>query len=503
MTTQHLPAELYTAEQTRQLDRLAVSQGMDGFKLMQRAAQCAFTLLRQQWPKVRCLTLFAGKGNNGGDALVVAALAKQQGFDVQMLMLVAEPIADQLQGEALQAYQLALEVGVEIQSYTPNTELKGEVLVDGLLGTGISGAARGGYATAIQHINTYQAPVLALDIPSGVCADTGAIFSSAVFADMTISFIGVNRGLLTHQAVECVGRLFFDSLRVEASVYKQLPTNCYLSHHSDLAQELGRRKRGAHKGHCGHVLIVGGDHGYGGAALMAAQAAARSGAGLVSLATQAEHITAALTRCPEVMSRSVRNAADLEPLLSAADVIVVGPGLGKNAWGQQQLNAVLSTDKPLVLDADGLNLVSDKNLGKKCRNNWILTPHPGEAARLLGFSVAQVQQDRFTSVNALQQRYGGVALLKGAGTLVSDGQVTYLCAEGNPGMATGGMGDVLAGIIGALVAQGVSLLHAARLGAFLHAAAADKVAHRQGERGLLATDLLAEIPHILNGLDNE
>lgn len=256
------------------------------------------------------------------------------------------------------------------------------------------------------------------------------------------------------------------------------------------------RARDAHKGDFGHALIVGGDTGMAGAALMAAEACARTGAGKVSVATHREHIPAFVSRCPELMARGVESSDSLTPLLSQASVVVIGPGLGQSEWSKLLLEAVLASDLPLVVDADALNLLS-KN-GHLTRNNWILTPHPGEASRLLQTSTQAIATDRPMHAQQLQQRFGGVAVLKGKGSLIATNEAIYQCKRGNPGMASGGMGDVLSGIVGGLLAQGFSLDDAACFGVELHASSADIAARQNGERGLLATDLLTPLRTLLN-----
>lgn len=266
------------------------------------------------------------------------------------------------------------------------------------------------------------------------------------------------------------------------------------------------RKRNAHKGDMGHVLILGGASGFGGAALLASEAAARLGAGKVSLATAPEHVAACLTYRPEVMVHGVRSAAGLGDLASQAGVVVVGPGLGQGAWGQGLLQTALAASRPLVVDADGLNLLATHCSGLR-RDDWILTPHPGEAGRLLDCSTRQIEADRPAAACALQQRYGGVVVLKGAGTLVAGPGGLALCPYGNPGMASGGMGDVLSGMLGALLAQGLPvegavklgiIESAARLGVLVHALAADLAAREAGERGLLAADLASYARILVN-----
>jgi len=275
-----------------------------------------------------------------------------------------------------------------------------------------------------------------------------------------------------------------------------------------LQLQLQPRGLGCHKGDFGHVLVLGGDHGMGGAPLMAAEAAARSGAGLVSAATRPAHVAALLQRRPELMVLGIDQTADLNPLLEKATVIVAGPGLGQSEWSRQCLSTVLrhafAHKQPLVLDADALNWICREPdlLLKGSHGKWILTPHVGEAARLLGLTRVEVEDDREGAVRALQNRYGGVAVLKGAGTLIchTDGKRQNLvrCGHGNPGMASGGMGDVLSGVLGALLGQQFSLADSARIGVCIHSKAADLAAAADGQRGLLATDLLPHIRRLLN-----
>lgn len=494
-----LPATLYTADQSRALDRTAIDEfGIPGFKLMQRAGHAAFVVMLERWPQMRSVTLLCGGGNNGGDGFVMASLAVQKGLSVQVLYLGGADFAARLRGEALEAWNAMTAQGIGAQSYEPGMALSGDVIVDAMLGTGLGGDVRGLAKQAIEQVNRSGKPIIAVDIPSGLCSDSGSVLGAAVVADCTVTFIGVKQGLLTHEAVDHVGQLYFDDLKLPDEVYEQIPVSAFRTSQEDVRELLPARARSAHKGHNGHVLIIGGDQGMGGAALMAAEAAARSGAGLISLATRPEHVAAALVRMPEVMCRGVTSAGHLDALLQRADIVVIGPGLGQDAWGQQMLQKALETEKPLVIDADGLNLICRWGLASKRRDNWILTPHPGEAGRLLDESVAQLQENRFGSVERLQRACGGVVVLKGAGSLVSDGDALYLCNKGNPGMAAGGMGDVLSGIIGALWAQGLEAVDAARIGVYLHASAADRVAALQGERGLVATDLVGMLPAIIN-----
>lgn len=258
--------------------------------------------------------------------------------------------------------------------------------------------------------------------------------------------------------------------------------------------QLAARSPAAHKGQFGHVLVIGGDHGFGGASLLSAESALRSGAGLVSLATRSEHVPAALTRLPEVMARGVHSANQLMALLEKVSVIVIGPGLGDMAWGKSLLSVAANALHPQVWDADALNLLAAGHVALPA--DCVITPHPGEAARLMGISTAEVQADRLKVARALSQKFNAVTVLKGAGSLIAspDGRVAR-CDQGHPAMASAGLGDVLAGLIGALLAQGMPAFEAASLAVWLHATAGD----RQGSfgRGLAASDLIPAIRQLL------
>ncbi|MDQ5908347.1 MAG: ADP-dependent NAD(P)H-hydrate dehydratase / NAD(P)H-hydrate epimerase [Pseudomonadota bacterium] len=490
-----LPVALYRAAQVRELDRITIQErGIPGYTLMSRAGEAAFQLLRQRWPDARRLTVICGGGNNGGDGYVVARLAHQAGLAAQILTL-ADP--QTLHGDAQTAWQDALSAEVAIAPFA-RERLKGaDLLIDAILGTGLERLVTGAWREAIDAINAHPADTLALDIPSGLHADTGAILGAAIQADATITFIGLKQGLFTGQGPACCGAVHFADLDAPSDIYPALHPASWRYTGEDIPTLLPRRSRSAHKGHFGHVLIIGGGRGMAGAARMAGEAAARCGAGLVSIATRAAHAGLQAAVRPELMFHGVEDADDLAPLLARATVIAIGPGLGRGDWGRTLLHAALASDKPLVIDADGLNLLA---VEPAFRENWILTPHPGEAARLLKMTPTDVEADRFAAVEDLALRYGGVAVLKGAGSLIAsreEGQVA-LCTVGNPGMASGGMGDVLTGVIAALVAQGLPLFAAAKAGVYLHGLAGDQVAQAGGERGLLATDLLPFLRQAVN-----
>jgi NAD(P)H-hydrate epimerase len=494
---------LYKASEVRALDREAIErEGIPGAVLMARAGRAAFDLLRRVYPERRVLEVVCGAGNNGGDGFVVARLARDHGFSVR-LQLVGD--AQRLQGDALAAADAARAAGVVIDGFDAGVSPAGDaVVVDALLGTGFGGEPRPAQAQAIDWMNASGLPVLAIDLPSGLCADTGAARGAAVRAAHTISFIGRKRGVWTGEGAEYCGERHFDGLGVPARVFDRVAPSARLLELAPLRAMLPTRQRNAHKGHFGHVLVVGGNHGMAGAALMAAQAAARCGAGLVSVAVRPGNEAALVARCPELMARGVAHCHELEPLLARASVIVLGPGLGRGAWAGQMLRTALSAGLPTVIDADALNGLADGEAQDLLHHSskWVLTPHPGEAARLLGLDTAVVSADRFAAVQALQKRYPGTIVLKGSGTLVAgEGShaVPGVCPYGNPGMASGGMGDVLSGILGALLAQGLDGPVAAPLGVCLHAQAADLATAREGERGLLASDLIPLARALLNG----
>lgn len=487
------PCRLYQAEQVRSLDRCAIETfGIPGLTLMERAGGAAFDLIRTRWPAARHITVLCGPGNNGGDGFVVARLALQAGLTVRLLLLGDSA---KLRGDALTSADKFRQAGGRIESFS-ELDFSTDLIVDGVLGTGLERPVTGDWETALLAANRHPAPILALDIPSGLHADSGRILGCAIRAEATITFIGLKRGLFTGQGPACCGSIALDDLAVPGDVYQSIDATAHLLRWQTFAEQLVPRVRTLHKGQCGHLLLVGGDRGFSGAIRMAGEAALRTGAGLVSIATRAEHAALISSQRPELMCHGIEQPEALLPLMARADAVAIGPGLGKSSWGQDMLGQVLQSGLPLVVDADGLNLLAQEPAQ---RANWILTPHPGEAARLLGCATAEIQADRFGAVVQIQQRFAGVVLLKGAGTLISGGpdQPVGVCCEGNPGMASGGMGDLLTGIIGSLLVQGSTLETAAAMGACLHGAAGD-LAARAGERGMLATDLLPEIRRLIN-----
>ncbi len=472
-----------------ELDRLAIEgQGIDGYNLMNRAGARAFATLMAHWPEARAITVCCGGGNNGGDGYVVARLALERGLGVQ---LIAMKSPDELSGEARRAARDWLQTGGKIEP--ADERLRGDVIVDALLGTGLDRPVRDDYARLIERINDAGQSVLAIDVPSGLSADTGMPQGISVRADVTVSFIGRKRGLFTGQAGRWCGQRVFDDLDVPEAIYESVEPDAELLDPSRLAECLPPRAPDTHKGNLGTVLVAGGNDGMAGAPVLAAQAALRTGSGLVHVATRAAHASLAAGVQPEIMGHGVEDLDELQPLLATADVIALGPGLGRNDWAGAVWRRLVASDRSLVLDADGLNLLADSPIQ---RTDWILTPHPGEAARLLGVDVPEVQQDRFAAVRKLADRYEATVVLKGHGTLVADPQGRIaVCPFGNPAMASAGMGDALTGIIASMRGQGLDEFDAACCGVLVHALAGDRAA--KGRRQILATDLIDALSRVL------
>ncbi|MGI9290801.1 MAG: NAD(P)H-hydrate dehydratase [Gammaproteobacteria bacterium] len=491
-------SRVYLPAQVRELDRIAIEeQGIPGYDLMCRAGEACFTAVRKRFPAAQRWLIFCGSGNNAGDGYVIARLAMQNGIEVRLVAL-SDP-AD-LHGDAATAWHDYQGQGGEFMGFDGQPDFAGiDLIIDALLGTGLERPLKGQYLDAVKLINQAQLPVIAVDIATGLNGTTGAVMGEAVLAGMTVTFVGLKQGLFIAAGPGCTGELVYDDLDIAPidSVRVKPELNVFTG--ADAQGLLPRRPRDSHKGDHGHVLIIGGNVGMGGAVRLAGEAALRGGAGLVSVATRPDNVTSLVAGQPELMARGVETDPDFELLLDLADVIALGPGLGTDEWAQHLFNRALASGLPLVVDADALNLLAAQPVK---RDDWILTPHPGEAARLLRANTGAVQSDRIGAVDALVNKYGGTVLLKGHGTLVASAELEspWLIRAGNPGMGTAGMGDVLTGVIAALLAQfdgQIAMADIAACAGWAHAAAGDK-ASEQGERGLVASDLLQELRSCLN-----
>jgi ADP-dependent NAD(P)H-hydrate dehydratase / NAD(P)H-hydrate epimerase len=489
-----LPVSLYSAAQVRALDAYAIGQlDVPGYTLMKRAGEAALRFLRMRWPTSHRIVIVCGGGNNGGDGYVLARFAQAAGLTVTVLAAVSP---ERLSGDALQAHADFLASGARTAPFTAERLSDGEVVVDALLGTGLKSAVREDAAQVIRAINASSHPVFALDVPSGLDSDSGEPLGEAVLADATISFVALKTGLFLGRGPEYAGAIFFDDLEVPVPSTPQFVPHLERIIEAEVAAALPRRRRSAHKGDFGRVLIVGGGVGMPGAVRLAGEAALRVGAGLVTVAVAPENVVAIVAGRPELITLPLTDERVLPEAIERADVVAIGPGLGKSEWASRALRAVLACDKALVVDADALNLIAEH--GAKPRDHWILTPHPGEAARLLGSSTHEVQDDRLGALARLVERYGGVIVLKGAGTLVgARDRIPGLCERGNPGMASAGMGDVLTGATAGVLSQCGDPWIAARVAVLAHAMSGDVVA-RGGERGLLAGDVARELRACVN-----
>lgn len=486
--------KLYTNREIRQIEKLSIAGNPEAEQeLMRSAGLAAFEAMRTNWPDAKKIIICCGGGNNGGDGYVVAQLADQHGYEVHVYTMCH---LDTLSGPAKLAAENCLGAGVALTDFHPDLGFTADVIVDALLGIGLKDEVRGGYVDCINAINAAEAPVLSIDVPSGLCADTGSILGCTVQAYLTVTFIGLKQGLFTGKGPGCAAVIECNDLGIKKEIFEQVEYSSNLMEWQNAKHYLPKRLKDTHKGDCGHVLVIGGDYGMGGAVRLAAEAAMRVGAGLVTVATRPEHVSVVSGSRPEIMCHQVLGKDDLIKLIEQVDVIAIGPGLGKTEWAQELLACVLEQDLPKVLDADALNLLSQDPMND---DSWVLTPHPGEASRLLDQGCQEVQNNRFNSAMALQKKYGGTIILKGAGTIVqSANKHPQICQAGNPGMASGGMGDILSGVIAGLLAQGLTQEQAAEVGVLVHSKAADQAAEQGGERGLLATDVINCIRELVN-----
>lgn len=482
--------KVYTGEETRALDRRAIDDfGIPGIRLMHRAGIAAFRRLRARWPEARRLTIVCGAGNNAGDGYIVAGAAADAGFAVQ---LVQVGDLGRVAGDARSALEFAQERIGPVTAAADSWDVEGDVVVDALLGTGVRGEVRGAFRDAIGRINAAGRPVLALDLPSGIDADTGAALTAEpVRAELTVTFIALKLGLVTGAGIDHAGEVALAKLDVPADVFSGDGGTPVLD--GGELRHLVRRPD-AHKGDFGRLLIVGGALAMGGAVILAGGAALRTGAGLVTVATREANRAPLLARHPELMVRGIDGGGDIEALAAPADAIVLGPGLGRDPWGTEVCRETVAAASrhgvPMLLDADGLNIAARDGLTFPA--NTVITPHPGEAGRLLGTDAAGIQAARPASARRLSAlgEAGCAAVLKGAGSLVaSRGELDGICLGGNPRMAAAGSGDVLSGIGGALLGQGLAPLAAARLAVWLHARAGDEAAAATAA-ALKATDLI-------------
>ena len=480
--------QLYDPQSVYRLDQAAVAvDGLAEIELMQRAGRRVWRALQARWPGVERITVFAGSGNNGGDAFVVAGCALAEGVEVQLLV---QGDLSRQSNTARHFAELWRQAGGVEQAWRAQA-IDGQVIVDGLLGIGLQRALDDDWQQLIAAINAAPAPCIAIDIPSGLSGLTGMPQPVAVQAQMTVTFIGAKTGQWLADGPDFCGQLLFDDLGVSSAARRGVDARLHTIEHCRLPPP---RRANSHKNDYGHLLIVGGDRGMSGAVALAARAALRSGAGLVTALVHPEcrHDLAVF---PEIM---VQGWEALDSLLPRATVVVVGPGLGNGADARHCLRRLEATGLPVVVDASALRANFVRALASTQK---IITPHPGEAAALLAMTGAEIQGDRLAASEALVAAFAATCVLKGSGTLVAEaGQPTAINTRGNPGMASAGMGDVLSGIIGALVGQGLPPFEAARSGVFLHALCADRFVADTDPAGLVAGDIIDLIPRVMREL---
>ena len=530
-----LPQRAFSAKQVLTHEaKVAAIKNIEMYALMKSAGQAVFHHMMKKYFKnetkndldkvsdTQKLLVVCGKGNNGGDGFVIARLAVQAGFQVSVL-LTAKP--EKLSGDVLRAYQAYINAKkaenelIIFDHKTADVEtvknFQGKLIIDALFGIGFKGRLPNSLLTLVTSINQHMAKVISVDVPSGLCATTGVVDNTAIIANSTVTFIAIKTGLVTGQAINHVGQVYFADLALGKIFTEQVSTNVTI-YGNDIFTLLPKRKASSHKGNIGLLLAVGGGEGFAGAIRLSAEASLRSGAALVSVCCHKNNRTLVFNGRPEFMlAPCCAEQLAGSMTLNKAKAYVLGPGLGQSAWSKALFDLVIAQKKLCVVDADGLRLLAkayQQNLltDKIKSNRWVLTPHPGEAANLLNCTVKEIERDRFSAVKIIAQQYQCVCLLKGAGSLISDGQQVWLNTTGNSGMASGGMGDVLSGIIAALIMQENSpenreqqqvLTDFAKLTAlavYIHGKAADIIAQKHGKIGMLASDLLPIIRQLIN-----
>jgi hydroxyethylthiazole kinase-like uncharacterized protein yjeF len=501
---------LFRADEIKKIEQSsAKSRNIELYQIMELAGLAAWQSIETHWRDAEKISIVCGKGNNAGDGFVLAKIAAARGKTVQVLLVDEKT---EHKGDAQVAYQAMIAEGIKPIQFQAASLKSQDLIVDAILGTGLKGPLKENFQQTIESINTQvesesllqaesSVEVFSLDIPSGLESNTGQVNPIAIRAARTLTFIALKPGMVTGDARAYCGVIDLAELDVTADCKQQFSAQAWIDDADALIESLPQRSNISHKGDHGHLLLIGGDYGFGGAILMSAMAAGRCGAGRLTILTRDAHVAPILTQCPEAMIRSVSGANDpaLSAILQNTDAVVIGPGLGQEPWAQGLLKVICATELPLLLDADALNILAATTDSKQYKkSNWVITPHPGEAGRLLNVEASQIEQDRYQAVDLLQNKYSAVVVLKGAGTLIEDydNQIT-VCNEGNPGMASAGMGDILSGIIGTLLAQGIEVSLAARIGVALHARAGD-LAAMNGQKGLMATDLISPLRMLVN-----
>jgi len=505
---------LVSAEEMRTLDRLTIERyGTPGHVLMERAGVGATRVLLDLFPfmrrRGRRALICAGKGNNGGDGFVMARELRRHGVRTEVVLLGR---AQDVGGDAvrnLRAYQRGRGKICEVTEPAELGRLadrlaEADIVVDAIFGTGLNNVVGGLHAEAIELINASGVPVFAVDIPSGLHADTGHPLGTAIQAEATATFGFAKLGQVQFPGASLVGTLAVVDIGLASEAIAAHPPSGELLEAEQVACYIPDRRADAHKGDCGHVLVIAGSFGKTGAPQLASRAAARVGAGLVTVVgpaslylVYAAGVLEAMTEVlPDQDGRIRFDEGALKRLVKDKTAVVIGPGIGTHDEALDVVGWLLThAGAPLVLDADALTCIArDPSALQAAAVPTILTPHPGEMARLLGTNTSEIQADRIGAARRVAALHRCTLVLKGARTIIADGRQVWVNSTGNPGMASGGMGDVLSGILGGLLAQGLAPSEAARLGVYLHGAVADQAAAAGGEIGLVASDVIAGLP---------
>lgn len=516
--------KVLTAAEMQEVDRRTIEDiGIPGVVLMENAGREVAATIVQRFAAapIKSALVLAGKGNNGGDGFVVARHLLDSGWQVQTLALAERA---SVTGDAAVNLGALENCGGEVRFAADADQLEAclatmeepTVLIDALFGTGLSKPVEGHSLAVIEWLNRHQAPVVAVDVPSGVDASTGRVLGVAVNADLTVTFAFPKVGLVTYPGAGNTGDLVVAEIGIPANVKAGALSACHLVTAAEAKKLLPVRSRDGHKGTFGHLLLLAGSLGKCGAAVMSAEAGLRSGAGLVTLGCPACVHQGIAARLTEVMTVpladfggeiSMQALGQAGTLMDGKQAVALGPGLGVGKEAVTLIRRMVQdSDLPLVIDADALTALCGhlETLGRRVNREMVLTPHPGELARLTGLSTVEIQADRFVVARDFAVRHNLVLVLKGARTLIAcpDGRV-HVNTSGHPGLASGGMGDVLTGLIGGFMAQGLTAVNAAVLGVYLHGLAADRLLEKYGVAGLLATDLIKELPAARLALSRE
>jgi len=486
---------VFSSNTISSIDKSAIAQNEPGygFILMQRAAKYSLETLMDNNPT--SLTVFCGSGNNAGDGYLLAKMAIESGVTSKVITLESE---DMLNGDAKKAMDMFKEAGGIVERWSPNISLNSDWIVDAIFGIGLNRDIKSPYKEAIEFINESKSKVLSIDIPSGLCGQTGKIFGRAVSANITTTYVGKKSGLYLDSGPNCTGTIYFSDLDIDQAFYSDHKPLIRIVSEKEVSDVLLDRKQTSHKGDNGHILLIGGNDGMEGAIRIASEAALRAGSGLVSVISSSTSCEIINQFRPEVMCHDDLKQDKISSLIDKADIIGIGPGLGTDDWAIDLFNLAMKSDKYLVVDADALNILSFNPIK---RGNWTLTPHPGEAARLIGTSVSDIQKDRLASISKLSERYSANVLLKGRYSLIHDStnEYPFMITTGNPGMATAGMGDLLTGVTCSFLGQ-FGTDHSAKItsiAAHVHSKSGDLASHK-GERGMIASDLLTYIRKLVN-----